>query len=236
MKPYYDEDGITLYCGDVLDAGPGLEADVTITDPPYNVGIAYDGYSDRLSAVEYEVWLSKVWQLCATVGPGLVYTPGVVNVFRVPEVLATTPFHPARLLGWHRKEFAGDKWAAGPAISWEPVVWASTEDKPYFNKTFGHMGRDFLVVPSVHESRPWAKLHPCPKPVQVFQWLINLFTPEGGTVFDPFVGSGASMLAAQKMGRRIIGVEQSERYCEIAVQRLAQGVLAFDGISDEARE
>ncbi len=227
MTPYYDEAGITLYCADVLDwRWTNETADAVVTDPPYNVGKPYDGYQDSLPREAYRSWLSKVWWKMEDLAPTLVYTPGIVNVWEVLEVLAPTNYEPVRMLGWHRKEFAGDLWNGGPAISWEPVVWASTIEKPYYTKTFGHMGRDFLVVNSTHGDK-YKKLHPCPKPVQVFQWLIGLFTPEGGTVFDPFVGSGASMLAAQKMGRRFIGVEQSEKYCEIAVQRLAQGVLEF---------
>jgi site-specific DNA-methyltransferase (adenine-specific) len=58
---------------------------------------------------------------------------------------------------------------------------------------------------------------------------IRLSSWPGETVLDPFAGSGTTLLAARQLGRRAIGVEASERYCELAVERLAQGELAFDG-------
>lgn len=229
MTPYYDEDGITIYHGDSREILPLLSpVDAVVTDPPYNVGKDYGaGTNDNQEPNRYVTWLQDLFLLLPPIAPQLVYTPGLVNVWRVPEVLAATGYRPVRMLGWHRKEFAGDLWKGGPAISWEPVIWASTQEKPYYTKTFGHQGRDFLVVNSTHGDK-YAQLHPCPKPVSVFQWLIGLFSPEGGTVLDPFMGTGASLEAAQKMGRRAVGIEIEEEYCEMAVQRLAQGVLSLE--------
>ena len=69
--------------------------------------------------------------------------------------------------------------------------------------------------------------HPCPKPLPWMLWLVGLVSQEGETVLDPFAGSGTTLRAARDLGRRAIGIEIEERYCEIAVQRLAQGVLEF---------
>jgi site-specific DNA-methyltransferase (adenine-specific) len=71
--------------------------------------------------------------------------------------------------------------------------------------------------------------HPAPFPVELARRCIRLSTWPGEVVFDPFAGSGTTLLAARQLGRRAIGVEASERYCEQAVRRLAQGELAFDG-------
>jgi site-specific DNA-methyltransferase (adenine-specific) len=71
--------------------------------------------------------------------------------------------------------------------------------------------------------------HPAPMPVEVARRCIRLSTWPGETVFDPFAGSGTTLLAARQLGRRAIGVERSERYCALAVARLAQTSFDFQG-------
>ena len=67
--------------------------------------------------------------------------------------------------------------------------------------------------------------HPCPKPIKWMTWLIDLCSRPGETVLDPFAGSGTTLRAAKDLGRRAIGIEVNEAYCQIAVSQLAQGVL-----------
>jgi hypothetical protein len=71
--------------------------------------------------------------------------------------------------------------------------------------------------------------HPAPMPVEVARRCVRLSTWPGEAVFDPFAGSGTTLRAARQLGRRAIGVERSERYCELAVRRLAQTGLDFEG-------
>jgi hypothetical protein len=71
--------------------------------------------------------------------------------------------------------------------------------------------------------------HPAPMPVEVARRCIRLSTWPYEVVFDPFAGSGTTLLAARQLGRRAIGVERSERYCELAVARLAQTAFDFEG-------
>ena len=69
------------------------------------------------------------------------------------------------------------------------------------------------------------QIHPVEKPVEMMAWLIEPVVPEGGIVCDPFMGSGTTLLAAKLNGRKAIGIEGEERYCEAAAKRLEQGVL-----------
>jgi DNA methylase len=71
--------------------------------------------------------------------------------------------------------------------------------------------------------------HPAPFPLELARRCIRLSTWPGEVVFDPFAGSGTTLLAARQLGRRAIGVEISESYCAQAVERLAQGAFCFDG-------
>ena len=70
--------------------------------------------------------------------------------------------------------------------------------------------------------------HPCPKPVPVYSWLIAELCQDDGIVLDPFMGSGTTLQAAKNIGRRAVGIEKEERYCEIAARRLQQSVLPFN--------
>lgn len=73
----------------------------------------------------------------------------------------------------------------------------------------------------------WLGVHPTEKPVGLMTWCLGFLPP--GLVLDPFCGAGSTLLAARELGRRAIGIEIEERYCEIAAKRLAQGVLDFSG-------
>jgi site-specific DNA-methyltransferase (adenine-specific) len=226
--PYYADDLVTIYHGDAAEVLPMLEqrsVDYVLTDPPYNAGKQYGAHDDDQPEADYWSWLGGILASAAAVArEGIVYFPGTRNVWNVREVLAASHLTPKRMLGWHKKEFAGDKWTNGPAMCWEPVVWAPT-GKGY-NRIFGTAGRDFLVVPSTHGS-PWA--HPNPKPEPVMRWLVGLFVPDGGSVIDPFAGSGATLRAAKDLGRSAIGIELDERWCEEAATRCSQEVLGLVG-------
>jgi site-specific DNA-methyltransferase (adenine-specific) len=71
--------------------------------------------------------------------------------------------------------------------------------------------------------------HPCPKPMAWARWLVSRAAVEGATVLDPFAGSGTVLMASKELGRKSIGIEIEERYCEIAAQRCAQEVLGLVG-------
>lgn len=222
MKPYYCEGGITIYHGDCREILPQVKASITITDPPYNVGKDYGTHNDSMNKSAYLQWLASIFEHCAT--DDVVYFPGNVNLFDAPAILREGGRRPVRVLGWHKIEFAGDLWSSGPAISWEAIVWGSRTERPEFNRLFGHDGRDFLLVRSIHGD-PFKGPHPCPKPSQVMRWLVGLFAPRNGTVLDPFAGTGTTLCAAQRAGCAAIGIEIEERYCELAANRLSQGVL-----------
>lgn len=231
MRPYYDDGLVTIYHGDCLEVA--YDADVfprcsqvdnlVLLDLPYNVGKAYDGYDDDLDEKVYWSWVGQV--LDSYGGQTLAWFPGALNIERALIELHSSGWTPLRrLLAWHKKEYAGDLFHSGPAMCWEPIIWAGSD---HWNKKFGAWGRDLLVVNSTHGD-PLRQLHPCPKPPEVLRWLVGLFAPDpesGGSVVDPTMGTGTTLLEAKYLGVRAIGIEQSERYCEVAARRLDQQVL-----------
>jgi DNA modification methylase len=84
-----------------------------------------------------------------------------------------------------------------------------------------------VAVFAVGSTRDGANPHPAPWPTDLAVWCSRLVCPEGGTVLDPFAGSGSTLVGARRAGRRAIGIELNEGYCEVAAKRLAQGVLDF---------
>jgi site-specific DNA-methyltransferase (adenine-specific) len=76
--------------------------------------------------------------------------------------------------------------------------------------------------------------HPCPKPEGAWRWLAAKVCDDGETVLDPFMGSGTTLLAAMSLGRRAIGIEIEERYCEIAARRLEEPPLLAAVTAEQA--
>lgn len=216
-----------LILGDCLDVMPSLTScDLALTDPPYNCGKAYSAHDDNMLPDEYRKWLGRRFRALAT--EQLVYTPGDRHFWDAPAICDWGGFQLNRTLAWHKKEFAGDKWTAGPAMCWEPVVWASRiGTRKYFNKIFGTSGRDCLVVNATHGD-PWAREHPCPKPLPVMAWLVGLFCPEGGSVIDPFMGTGCVGAACALLGRSFVGIEIDRQYFDIACRRIEEAYRQRD--------
>ena len=207
MKPYYDKGGITIYHGDSLEILPTIgRVQTVLTDPPYGVGLEYGQYVDSLESA-HDLYRRFI-DLCEGIA-GIVLT--TVGCYQNELYLyANRP--PKWRLCW-RKGITSRPSAVG-FTDWEPIF-------VYGDKVHRHAHDLFTVAPE----KMGAFGHPCPKPIGFSNWLIDRFSDPGGIVLDPFMGSGTTLRAAKDLGRRAIGIEIEEKYCEIAVKRLAQEVL-----------
>jgi site-specific DNA-methyltransferase (adenine-specific) len=219
VKPYYEHGGITIYHADCREILPQILADVVVTDPPYGVAFkgkntkhtlrSQDGYSLIDDTPEYvaEVVVPIIAGLIAAVGRAVV-TPGIRNMFKYPAPDAVgTIFYPSGA-GLGRWGFTCS----------QPIFYYGKD--PYLAKGMGSRPDSF----STTEAAP-RNGHPCPKPLAAMKWLVAKGSLEGETVLDPFAGSGTTLLAAKELGRKAIGIELEERYCEIAATRLSQYML-----------
>lgn len=221
MTPYYDDGTVTIYHGDARDWSGS--ADVLITDPPYGVGLVTKTTKHgkaRESSVLYrddpehvrELIASIVVPLLAMCDRALIF-PGSRMMFAYPE--------PAAIGSVFMPNGAG-------RCSWgfqtsHPILFYGRD--PFLVDGQGSRPNGFRD----HEPNREEYDHPCPKPLPWMRWAVSRTSRPGETVLDPFAGVGTTLRAAKDHGRRAIGIELEERYCEQAALRCAQEVFALTG-------
>ena len=207
-KPYYSDEAVTIYHGDCRDIMPTLpKVDLVLTDPPYGNGTEYASYDD--SQANLAGLIRDVYPLMRLAADVVLLTPGVGNMWKWPE--------PTWTLCWTSPAGAG----SGPwgFCCWQPVL-AYGKD-PYLANGLGRR-------PDYYEWGRAAEIqdgHPCSKPLPIMRWLVE--RGMGQTILDPFMGSGTTLRAAKDLGRKAIGIEIEERYCEIAAKRMSQLAMAL---------
>lgn len=227
-KPYFEDDAVQIWHGDCRDVLPTLQlADLVLTDPPYGVDAKYDGaYDDAREG--YWDWFLPALELVKAAAPVTAFTH---------RQFALKHIHDWDWLGvWHKPYSAGAHIGNSPILPhWEPIffygihtlgVRRSRADVFTINPTVGggsngKQGRQLLAAET-------NGVHPRPKPLRLFSGLVELLSEPGQTVLDPFMGSGTTLRAAKDLGRKAIGIEVSEAYCENAARRMAQGVLPLE--------
>jgi site-specific DNA-methyltransferase (adenine-specific) len=222
-EPYYADEHVTLYLGDCRVVIEWLAADVLVTDPPYginwepatiNVGHG-EGIANDADAAARDEALRAWGDRPAAVFGALRLPPP--NGTRQVCVYAKPPDSGTMgSFGGFRRDTEG-VYLTGP--------WPR-----------GYGGRSSIIHTSVpkigHPNGLSTRYgHPHAKPVDVMETLIAACPP--GVIADPFAGAGSTLVAARNVGRRAIGVELKERYCERAAQRLAQGVIDFGPVGGE---
>ncbi len=204
MTPYYQDDLVTIYHADNRSAVGWVvdDADVLVTDPPYGIGANRMALGNGVRRIDRG---DRDWDADRPdLAPWLTY-PAVIwggNYFGLPPS--------GRWLVWDKG--TGDNDYADCELAWTNLPGVV---KKYARGWVGANARES------GESR----VHPTQKPVELMRWSIE-FTPPG-TVLDPFMGSGSTLVAAKSLNRRAIGIEIEERYCEIAAQRCSQEVLGL---------
>jgi site-specific DNA-methyltransferase (adenine-specific) len=229
MKPYYEDTkaGIVIYHGDCREVLPELPSvDLVLTDPPYVFGIASTadegkagGWGDLMNSAQFYAVILREFKRLLSGKSGAAW---VFNSWRSFPVLARAAYEAQwgieSLMVWD-KCWIGPGGTRGLRPSYEVIALFATQGFAIGNRGIPDIAR-FPWDPS---KRHWE--HSAEKPSKLCEFLI---TESGGeTILDPFMGSGTTLRAAKDLGRKAIGIEIEERYCEIAAKRLSQEVLAL---------
>jgi site-specific DNA-methyltransferase (adenine-specific) len=191
-------------CLEVMKGWPDMGVSLVLTDPPYGIGLAYDKYQDT-DANWYKLMQDSVPEF-RRVGK-MVILPSC-KIQRLKWIYDKFP--PDWLICWY-------KGSPGHAAyigfnDWEPhLVYGRTRNRLYMHDHF-----------QTRSSPPKGKFnHPCPKPIEWATWLIERSTVPDDLILDPFCGSGTVCVAAKQLGRRYIGIDISQDYCDIARNRIS---------------
>lgn len=227
---YYQDDLVILYHGDafkLLADMPDQSVDLVLTDPPYTERTHKNAKSNRAvgsgrSDIKFHAFTDTA--LTAALGEAGRLTRGWViatldyaHAFKLeqaPPVGLKVP----RIGVWVKTNPMPQISADRPAQGWEAIAYMHRDDTKIAWNGGGKHGN--FVLPTAQGFG-----HPTSKPVSMLETMVERFTNPGGVVLDPFAGSGSTLRAAKNLGRKAIGFEIEERYCEIAAQRLAQEVL-----------
>jgi DNA modification methylase len=248
--PYYQDEWATIYHSDCLEGMLSAltetrpeQFDAVITDPPYcSGGFSESGKkSAKGQGLRSETIRDVGWFIndnMGTTGAVWLLRSVAVRAFRdlkdggslcmftdwrmVPSLapaLESSGLRYQNMLVW-------DKGSAGLGVGFraqhEIVLHLTKGVGAFHDAACGNVLRTGRVNHTVRQ-------HQTEKPTELMQSLVRVTSPEGGAVLDPFMGSGTTLVAAKNLGRRSVGFELSERYCEIAARRLSQGVLDLGG-------
>jgi len=201
--PYYDQDGITIYNADCRDILPLLpKVDLVLTDPPYGIGEHGGKCRTRGKSAPNHVSLGWDNETPAVEVFDWIFEKSSAQVIWGANYFTDKNLPPS--MGW---------------LYWNKCMGGDFSDGELAFTSRRNALRSITIPQTSHNIQ-----HPTQKPVKLMTWCLSFF-PDAQTILDPFMGSGTTLVAAKLLGKRAIGIELEEKYCQIAVERLAQGNL-----------
>lgn len=231
MKPYYQEENITIYNGDcleVMDDIPNDSINLIVTDPPYKLDNHGGGQNEtwfrNLNQTNHLEFISngfnkeildKFIDICFPLNAYIFCSNKQISKLMSSwenEKYSTT------LLVWQKLNpipFANGKYVSDI----EFITFVRGKSATFNNLKINEMSKVFRFTTDNERH------HPAQKPLDLIKKIISISSKPGDTILDPFLGSGTTARACKDLGRKCIGIEISKEYCDIAIKRLGQEVL-----------
>lgn len=197
-----------LLCGDATkkeDVERLLEsdkADMIFTDPPYNVNLEYNNYEDNKAKPDFINWCKDWFNLITAISSKQIIFVGNVNT-----QLWVTNFEPDHIAIWDKGDGGNTHGYITQYTLWEPIFFHGKFGRKRHNDMFRFVAGGEKID------------HPYPKPVALLIDILQNFSGEADIIIDPFGGSGATLIACEKLGRRCFLMEIDEHYCDVIIQR-----------------
>jgi 16S rRNA G966 N2-methylase RsmD len=230
VKPYYEDQrsGIVIYHGDCREILHHVgRVDAVITDPPY--GVKGDQNSATAKRAAWSISGSRKKNDYGSFEDSPEYVRDVI----IPAFTAALSMAKRGIVTTGNRCITMYPMPDSFGVFWQPASvglqrWGRADAQPILY--YGSFPRDARQIPGTSCSyrlteSPEINGHPCPKPIDAWKKLVLVASLENETILDPFMGSGTTLIAAKNLGRKAIGIELEEKYCEIAAKRLSQEVL-----------
>lgn len=219
--PYYSDEWVTLYHGDCREITEWLAADVLVTDPPYGISWStHGGGRDLRNWAPRQPKAGIVGDESTAVRDEVLSAWGDKPAVVFGSPLITPPAGAIQALVWRKPIDAG--------VVGARFIWRRDVEMVYLLGRWPRVNpRRSSVIESKGGMERYRNGHPHVKPTPLMEHLIFETL---GVIADPFAGSGSTLIAAKMLGRRAIGVEADEQWCELAAKRLAQDTL-FGGVA-----
>ena len=223
MNPYYADDSVTLYHGDCREVTEWLAADVLVMDPPYGrawrqgslKGHAKNPNSAGIANDDSTAVRDEILATWGSTKPAIVF-----GDLMLPMPVGT------KLVGVYQKDITcGLRGAIGGVRRDAEAVYLIGK----WSSGIGGRSSVFATKAQISGSHGVVARtsgHPHAKPGDVMTQLLELTT---GVIADPTSGGGSTLVTAKALGRKAIGIELEEKWCEIIARRLSQDVLDFEG-------
>jgi site-specific DNA-methyltransferase (adenine-specific) len=219
---YFKDDDVVIYCADcreILPLIPDKSIDLVLTDPPYGINIAKNGTVGGTNLAVTKNYGASDWD---------------------NERLDAVVINEIQRIGFNQIIFGGNYIAdlLSPSPCW--IIWDKRDNLPSNNFADCELIWTSFKSPSRLYKFLWQgmlqknmsdkeyRYHPTQKPLEIVGRLIETYSKQVDSILDPFLGSGTTAVCAKKLGRKCIGIEIEEKYCEIAVDRLRQSVMKLE--------